>query len=174
MPDILDDVRDAYAWIRAKGPGFFHIDPDSVAVVGHSAGGYLTLTCGYRLEPAPKAFVSFYGYGDIKGEWYSRPDPFYSATEKRVSREEAYAVVGSKPLSEALREENRFRFYLYCRQRGLWPREVTGHDPDSEPALFRPWCPLLNVGAGYPPTMLLHGDKDTDVPFSQSEQMARG
>jgi dipeptidyl aminopeptidase/acylaminoacyl peptidase len=81
--------------------------------------------------------------------------------------------VGNKALSEAKWEENRFRFYLYCRQRGLWPKEVAGQDPDSEAAAFRPWCPLLNVGTDYPPTMLLHADKDTDVPFAQSEQMAR-
>jgi len=173
LPEILDDVRDAHDWVRTKGPDLFHIDPDRIAVVGHSAGGYLTLTCGHRLSPAPKALVSFYGYGDIKGEWYSRPDPFYSTSEKPVSKEEAYGLVGRKALSEALWEENRFRFYLYCRQRGLWPREVTGHDPDTDSAAFKPWCPLLNVGPGYPPTMLLHGDKDTDVPFAQSEQMAR-
>jgi acetyl esterase/lipase len=30
-----------------------------------------------------------------------------------------------------------------------------------------------NVSEKYPPTLLLHGDKDTDVPFEQSEQMAQ-
>jgi len=41
-----------------------------------------------------------------------------------------------------------------------------------DPKAFDPFCPARNVTAKYPPTMLLHGDKDTDVPFSQSEQMA--
>jgi len=87
--------------------------------------------------------VSFYGYGDIKGKWYSRPDPFYSTSEKPVSKEEAYGLVGRKALSEALWEENRFRFYLYCRQQGLWPREVTGRDPDTDSPAFKPWCRCL-------------------------------
>jgi acetyl esterase/lipase len=89
LPEILDDVRDAYRWVRSEGPRLFRIDPDRTAVVGHSAGGYLTLTCGYRLNPPPRALVSFYGYGDITGDWYSKPDPFYSSTEPRVSELEA-------------------------------------------------------------------------------------
>ena len=31
----------------------------------------------FRVEPRPKALVSVWGYGDIVGAWYSRPDPFY-------------------------------------------------------------------------------------------------
>ena len=77
LPGILDDVEDAYRWLRHEGPALFRIDPDRVAVVGHSAGGYLTLMAGFRFQPRPKALVSFYGYGDIVGDWYSRPDPFY-------------------------------------------------------------------------------------------------
>ncbi|MBI1786647.1 MAG: alpha/beta hydrolase [Acidobacteria bacterium] len=168
---ILDDVRDAYQWVRREGPKLFHADPERVAVVGHSAGGYLTLTCGYRLTPRPRALVSFYGYGEIDAPWYSRPDPFYSQ-QPAVPKEEAYASVGKTELSGAPGRNQRFRFYLYCRQQGLWPKEVAGRDPDTEPRAFDPFCPARNVTRDFPPTLLLHGDKDTDVPFQQSEQMA--
>jgi acetyl esterase/lipase len=167
---ILEDLRDAHAWLRAEGPRLFRIDPERIAVVGHSAGGYLTLMAGFCLEPRPKALTAFYGYGDIAGEWYSRPDPFYSR-QPAVPKEEAYQAVGGPVLSEG-GSSNRFRFYLYCRQQGLWPREVTGHDPDTEPRAFDPFCPLRNVTADYPPTLLLHGDQDTDVPYEQSVLMA--
>jgi acetyl esterase/lipase len=172
LADILQDVQDAYDWIRNKGPDLFQIAPDRIAVVGHSAGGYLTLTSGYRFQPRPRALVSFYGYGDITGAWYSQPDPFY-LKEPAVSKEKAYQAVGRKPVSESSREEERWPFYLYCRQQGLWPTEVAGHDPGSEPRAFDPFCPVRNVSKDYPPTLLLHGDKDTDVPFEQSEEMAR-
>ena len=33
--------------------------------------------------------------------------------------------------------------------------------------------PIRNVTKEYPPTLLLHGDKDTDVPYEQSVLMAR-
>jgi len=61
---------------------------------------------------------------------------------------------------------------LYCRQQGLWQLEVAGIDPRGNPKAFDPFCPARNVTSRYPPTLLLHGDQDTDVPFSQSEQMA--
>ena len=170
LPAIIEDLRDAYRWLRKEGPKAFKIDPDRIAVVGHSAGGYLTLMSGFCLKPRPRALVSFYGYGDIVGAWYSRPDPYYSS-QPAVSAKEAYSVVGGKPISENA-PNDRFRFYLYCRQNGLWPREVAGRDPDRDPTFFKPYCPIRNVTRAYPPTLLLHGDQDTDVPYIQSVEMA--
>jgi len=172
LPAILEDVEDACTWLRTKGPELFPIDPERMAVLGGSAGGYLTLVTGFRVAPRPRALVSFWGYGDIAGPWYSRPDPFYSKMPP-VPREEAYQAVGGPVLSEASGKNNRHRFYLYCRQQGLWPKEVTGHDPDQEPKAFDPFCPLRNVSEKYPPTLLIHGTRDTDVPFEQSELMAK-
>jgi acetyl esterase/lipase len=171
MPQIVEDLEDAYRWVRADGPNLFRIDPDRIAVVGHSAGGYLALMAGFVLDPHPKAVVSFYGYGDLAGEWYSRPDPFYNQ-QPSVPKEEAYAAVGTRVISDD-RSRDRWRFYLYTRQQGLWPMEVTGHDPDREPRAYDPFCPLRNVSKDYPPTLLLHGDNDTDVPYEQSVLMAK-
>ncbi len=170
LPAILEDVQDACKWIRKKGPDLFHADAKRLAVLGGSAGGYLTLTTGFRVEPRPLALVSFWGYGDIAGAWYSRPDPFYAA-QPAVPKEEAYQAVGGPVLAESSGKNNRHRFYLYCRQNGLWPKEVTGHDPDQEPKALAPWCPVRNVTPQYPPTLLVHGTKDTDVPYEQSAMM---
>ncbi len=172
LPGILEDLEDAYRWLRSRGPGLFRIDPDRVAVIGHSAGGYLTLAAGYRLSPRPKALVAFYGYGDIIADWYRLPDPFY-LKEPKVTKDEAIAGIGSQPVSEAPDEEARWPFYLYCRQQGLWPKEVAGINPAEGLRKFDAYCPVRNVTKAYPPTMLLHGDKDTDVPFQQSLDMVR-
>ncbi|MGH9661523.1 MAG: alpha/beta hydrolase, partial [Bryobacteraceae bacterium] len=139
LAGILEDVADAHRWLRATGPELIRIDPGRIAVVGHSAGGYLTLTTGHRLTPRPRALVAFYGYGDIAASWYSRPDPFYSK-QPAVPKEEAYAAVGKSVLT-GTQGGPRGRFYLFCRQNGLWPKEVAGHDPDTEPRAFDPFCP---------------------------------
>jgi acetyl esterase/lipase len=172
LPAIVEDVQDACRWVRERGPKLFHIAPGRLAVMGGSAGGYLTFMTGFRVEPRPKALVSLWGYGDIAGAWYSRPDPFYRS-QPLVSEEEARGAVGRAAISEAVGKNDRSRFYLYCRQQGLWPKEVAGHDPDAEPRAFDPLCPLRNVTAAFPPTLLIHGTKDTDVPYEQSELMDR-
>jgi acetyl esterase/lipase len=172
LPAILEDLQDACKWVREEGPELFHIDPKRIAVMGGSAGGYLTLAAGFRVDPRPTVLVSFWGFGDIAGTWQSRPDPFYSKMPL-VPKEEAYQAVGGPALSESSGRNNRHRFYHYCRQHGLWPKEAAGHDPDKEPKAFDALCPVRNVSANYPPTLLIHGTKDTDVPYEQSAMMAK-
>jgi len=89
-----------------------------------------------------------------------------------VPREEAFSAVQPHPLADDPGDPARGRFYLYCRQQGCWPQEILGADPVTNPAVFYPFCPERNVMADYPPTLLLHGDKDTDVPYGLSISMA--
>ena len=170
LKGIIDDLEDAFRWLRDEGPKVCKIDPERIAVVGHSAGGYLTLMSGFAVKPRPRALVSFYGYGDITNEWYAKPDAFYRM-RPLVWKEEAYQGIGTREVSEG-KDPRRSKFYLYCRQNGLWPKEVAGHDPEKEPRAFDRFCPIRNVTKAYPPTLFLHGDKDTDVPHRQSVDMA--
>lgn len=170
LPGIIQDVQDAWKWLRKEGPSF-GVDPDRLAVAGGSAGGYLTLMAGFCLDPRPRALVSYFGYGDITTPWYTKPDEFYRR-QALVPKDEAYGAVGDTVLAEQPTPSRRGRFYLYCRQNGLWPKEVTGHDPHLEPKWFDPYCPIRNVTAQYPPTFLIHGTADTDVPYSESKNMA--
>ncbi len=169
LPGILEDVRDAFYWIRSNAEKL-GVDAKRSVVCGGSAGGYLTLMTALILKPKPKALVSYWGYGDIAGSWYSRPDPFY-LRQPAVTRDEARSVVDHGPLAESP-ENERVRFYLYCRQQGLWPKEIAGRDPSLHQQWFRQFCPLRNVSREHPPTMLVHGTADTDVPYEQSKLMA--
>ena len=48
---------------------------------------------------------------------------------------------------------------------------VSDFDPLTQPEKFDPFMPVRNVTSDYPPTMLIHGTNDTDVPYKQSELM---
>ena len=169
LPAIIEDLKDAFKWVRHNGATLLKIDSTKVFAVGHSAGGYLALMSGYVLKSPPQGIVSFYGYGDIQANWYSKPDSFYltreHVTEETVSRLIQDTEITSSP------SKDRGQVYLYSRQKGKWPLMVGGHDPEKEAEWFYQYCPLKNVGSNYPPVLLIHGDMDSDVPFEQSVLM---
>lgn len=173
LPEVIADVEDAFRWIQEKGPALFHADVKRIAVTGGSAGGYLTLTAGYRVKPRPQVLVAYWGYGDLVGPWFSQPSPHPAHFKINVSRDEAFQQVSGPPISDARqRKGNGSAFYQYCRQQGLWPKAVSGWDPQTEPEKFHPYMALKNVTADYPPTLMIHGEVDTDVPYEQSVLMA--
>jgi acetyl esterase/lipase len=169
LTEILKDVDDAYSWVQDKGTALFHADPQHVAVIGQSAGAYLALMAGIRGRPTPKAIVSFYGYGNISGDWYSRPSMSF-LRRPRVTRDVALGVLSKRVISESPIRP-REDFYVYCRQQGLWPSEVAGINPRTESQKLQAFNPEDLVTHAYPPTLLLQGDQDTDVPFQMSLRM---
>ncbi|RUS46042.1 alpha/beta hydrolase [Cohnella sp. AR92] len=164
---VVEDVRDALEWVRTAAIERYDFDTGRIAVMGSSAGGYLSLLLG-TMDWKPRAIVSFYGYGDILGEWYAAPSEHY---RKRniVSKEEAYRSVGDRELTDG--QMGRLPFYIYCRQHGVWVREVTGCEPVVDRQRLLPYNPIDQVTSAFPPTLFLHGDRDTDVPFEQSVLM---
>lgn len=173
LPAIINDVEDAFTWLHNGGPKRFHLDTSQVAVMGSSAGGYLTLISGFRAKPRPAVLVSFWGYGDLVGDWAARPSPHRRHHLTHLTTAEAYKQVSGPPISDSRdRKGNGGAFYQYCRREGIWPNEISGWDPHREPKKFIPYMPVRNVTADYPPTLLIHGTKDTDVPYQQSVLMA--
>jgi acetyl esterase/lipase len=70
-------------------------------------------------------------------------------------------------------QKNRGEFYKYCRQHGTWPQAISGWDHHRNPEKFYPYMTLKNVTKDYPPTLMVHGTEDTDVPYEQSTMMAK-
>jgi acetyl esterase/lipase len=176
LPIIIEDIEGAFRWLHEQGPKQLHIDADRIVVTGGSAGGYLTLITGCRVKPRPLALVSYWGYGDVDGDWYTKPSEFYRKSIPLIDKDEAYKGVGGKVLTGTEggdTQKARGRYYQYLRQNGLWTRDVTGFDPEKDRKKLDPYCPVRNVTADYPPTLLVHGTDDTDVPYELSAAMAK-
>lgn len=169
LNQIAEDVQDAIKWIHSESKSKYGLNSDKLAVVGSSAGGYLALLTG-TFPNKPKAIVSFYGYGDIIADWYCKPSEFY-CMQPKVSREEAYTYVGDTIISEG--GWDRFKYYLYCRQNGIWTSEVSGYDIVADKDKIMKFCPYYCAGKDFPPTLFLHGDADTDVPYTESVKMVQ-
>jgi acetyl esterase/lipase len=173
LPEIIEDVEDAFKWIRKEGAALFHADTNRIAVMGGSAGGCLTLITGFRVQQRPAVLVSFFGYGDLIGDWYSKPSPHPRHNAVQIAKGQAFAQVTGPPVSDSReRKGNGGTFYNYCRQHGIWPKQVSNWDPATEAERFYPYMAVMNVTPEYPPTMLIHGTEDTDVPYEQSVIMA--
>ena len=84
LPAIKEDIEDALLWIENEGSKQFDYDPEKIAVIGSSAGGFLALLTG-TFTNKPKAIVSFYGYGEIIGDWAVKPSPIFR-NDKRAKR----------------------------------------------------------------------------------------
>jgi acetyl esterase/lipase len=173
LPDIADDVEDAFVWLRTVGPQAFGADPKRVAVMGGSAGGFLTLLSGLRVDPAPKALVSLWGYGDLGAPWTyeASQEPRHNTT--KIADEEISKVLAGPPVSDSReRKADGGGYYQHVRRTGGWAEAVAGWDPKTRPAKFLPFMAERNVTPDYPPTFIIHGDADTDVPFDSSQRMA--
>jgi len=169
LTDIAEDVLDALQWLQSHATAELEVEPSSIGVVGHSAGGYLALLAGAR-EPKLRAVVSFYGYGDIRASWATEASSHY-LQKPIVPRKLVDQLIAGEKLTEASVQQ-RFALYLYCRQQGTWVQETTGLDPAWDQVELEALCPVEAVTAQFPPTLLLHGDQDNDVPYTESVRMA--
>jgi acetyl esterase/lipase len=173
LPALVSDIEAAFDWLASDGAKEFHLDPNRIVAAGESAGGYLALLAGYRGKPRPVAVVALYGYGSLAGDWYSQPSLHARHNEAKISREEALQQSDGAVVSDhTKRKGSGSVIYLYYRQQGTWPEEVSGFDRGSVAEKIVPYEPLKNVTAEYPPTLLAHGTDDTDVPYAESKMFS--
>jgi dipeptidyl aminopeptidase/acylaminoacyl peptidase len=91
-----------------------------------------------------------------------------------MTDEEMTAFEAGPPVANAGdRKSSGGPYYSMTRRLGVWPLKVSGCDPVKEKSRFIPYMAAYNVTADYPPTLLIHGTVDTDVPYEQSVIMAR-
>jgi acetyl esterase/lipase len=158
LDEIHGDVRDGCRFVRNLYPSL------PLIVAGYSAGAYLALASGIE-NRLVDGICAFAGYGDLGARWYREPSEFF-----RKYKDVSYVAERLADGSPFLSLDERIDLYVYLRQTGTWPQYALGNQ-FSESRL-RELSPLHNLTRHYPPTILIHGTKDCDVPYSASQDMA--
>jgi acetyl esterase/lipase len=143
-PAAVEDARCALRWVY-RNANQFHLDTGRIIVTGHSAGGHLALMAGMLTE-------------DDGLDNNCPSDPSYAEPPLRVS-----AVVdwyGPTDIADLLSGPNRKTYAV------SW----LGSLPDRS-AVAKRVSPLTYVRAGLPPILMIHGDSDPVVPYSQSQRL---
>jgi len=176
LKDIVEDVRDAYNWVRNDLSKIQPIDPELITVFGGSAGAGLALMTGYMLTPRPKAIIAFYPYCT------SFIDGFAENTKHKPSKK-------ILDLIKTLKQEQPIltQFYLMSdhpridlfdavllERKGGWM--FVSDDPNEAPesiiGKLKEFSARENIDQTFPPTYLNHGLDDFRVPYDQSVKMA--
>jgi len=181
--DLWADCQDHWKWIFTELPKLISVELDctKIATIGESAGGYLALLSGYKLlSPCPTVIVNFFGIAAIQSDFYNRPK-LDLTPETRVSADVLKEIL-PKPISQTLlftpdmKFTTRFMLYAYYFQNGLFLKELWGLNPElpEDREKLSPWIPVKNITKEFPPTIVLHGNKDPLVPIEDSVEFVEG
>jgi len=148
LTEANEDVVSAIRWVRANASQY-HVDVTKIALIGESAGGLLVNYVGTHeaADTRVAAVVDFYGpvdYGRLAIERRDHPERFNMKTIDR------HAANGG----------------------GIHFFEVAELNPAGL-AKLRSLAPLFAVRRGMPPFLCIHGTKDDQVPFDQSELLCK-
>jgi acetyl esterase/lipase len=143
-PAAVEDARCALRWVY-RNAEHFHLDTDRIIVTGHSAGGHLALMAGMLRE--------------TDGLDNNCPaDPAMGDQPLKVA-----AIVdwyGPTDVSDLIAGPNRKTYAV------AWLGSLPDRDAEA-----RRVSPLAYVHAGLPPILIIHGDSDPVVPYSQSQRL---
>ena len=139
------DVKCAVGWVK-RNAARYGIDPERIALVGHSAGGHLAL-------------LSAYSEGDgnvpagcgVEDAGVSAVAAFYPPTD--LTRLNRMKWPWMEPNVVGRRSAKR----------------LLGGAPETLARRYRLASPTAHVDAKSPPTFLVHGGADRVVPVEQSE-----
>src|SRR5262249_10904431 len=159
VQDAIADLNRAVRFIRFHARDY-KIDPDRIGIMGGSAGGHLSLMQGTAGDKGnPKA-------DDPIEQTSSRVQAvacFFPPTDFLNWGKEGYVMTSEKignPFKPALD---------FHEQEKVTNRFVRIKDEQKVRDILKQISPITHVTPDDPPTLIIHGDKDTLVPIQQAE-----
>jgi dipeptidyl aminopeptidase/acylaminoacyl peptidase len=196
MADVKALSRFLSTDVKTRLPENTTLDVSRIAVAGVSAGGYLARLTALYMEPRPRAVLSISGMG---GDWFSDHHLALKMTPieyvgHMISQKDVAHLENSEPVAEVFvapdtttgqfKDRNgRVNLFPWWWQNGDFIDHLIGetglserlrHLPSAEreaavPADVAKLFPQLNIDSTFPPTILIHGHKDSTVLVSESE-----
>jgi acetyl esterase/lipase len=148
FPAAVHDIKAAIRFLRAKAQEYGY-RTDRIAISGASSGGHLAALVGVSN-----------GVKELEGTVGAYPN----------ERSDVQAIVvyyGASNLMTILAQSTPFG--LGVRRPAL--ELLLGALPESVPSLAQMASPVVHVGPGDPPLLLLHGDQDPQMPINQSHEL---
>ncbi|CAN5645637.1 N/A [soil metagenome] len=147
-PAQLQDCKLGVRWLRANA-AIYNVDPNRIAVWGASAGGHLAACLGTMDTP------QFEGRGG-----YERVDSHVKAVVDFAGPVDfTEGSAGIQTLGKPPEYESPGLVRLF------------GGSFNDKTAFWTQGSPIIYVKAGDPPFLIVHGNRDTTVPYEQSLKM---
>jgi acetyl esterase/lipase len=145
FPAQIFDCKAAIRWLRAHA-NQYHLDPNKIAVWGESAGGQLAALLG--TSGGVRELEGNLGSNDQDSrvqavvDWFGPANFLAAGNKDALSAEAVQALIG-----------------------------LLGALPDKAPTLAKAASPITYVNKNAPQFLIMHGDKDQQVPLAQSQEL---
>jgi acetyl esterase/lipase len=148
-PAAVEDAQRAVRYVRYHA-ALYGIDPNRIGVIGHSSGGHL---------------ASMLGVLDGDGD----PEDLNPINQESSNVQAVVALAGAGDLTAFATGTDGDRTAVSSFIGTYLAFFRTPESQRQELSLYAAASPSSYVSPDDPPFLLVHGDKDTVVPFSQSE-----
>ncbi len=148
FPAMIHDIKAAIRFLRANATDYGY-DASKIAITGASSGAHLALVAGVSN-----------GHSELEGTLGNH-------LETSSSVQAILSYFAATDLTTILSQSTPFG--LSVREPAL--ELLLGSLPQDNEALARLASPVSLVDANDPPLLLLHGDRDPQMPINQSLQM---
>ena len=150
FPAQIHDIKAAIRYMRGHAEKY-SVDPNRFVIAGASAGGHLAALVGVTS-----------GVTELEGDIGS-----HASTSSQVQA--VVSFYGASNLQSILSQSTPHGLKVRVPALQL----LFGGQPEDKPQLARLAGPVTHVDKGDPPLLLIHGDRDMQMPLEQAHELDR-